>query len=104
MAVPYVEEEVLRLYVWEHSTELMTQLELEIRRGIHVHQKAAFNEPGRAALIIKSRWEEKSSPEAKVALREGPEVARRRICDRILRDRATTLFVNKCPACGKIAR
>jgi hypothetical protein len=62
MVPPYIEEDVLRMYVWEHFSALMTPLELEIRKGIHVHLKAAHDEPDKRARKIEDRWAQQQAP------------------------------------------
>ena len=100
----YIEKEVMRAYVWQHFVSLMTPLELEVRRGVLIYEKVALNEDARPPLKLKSRWEAEASADALAAMMDGPTLARRQICDRIIRDHAASLTFNRCSACGKIAR
>ena len=100
----YDEEEELTRYVLVHHGSLMTKLEHQLIRTIEAEQKADAAETEAMASMLRSRWGRLSDDEAARALEAGPRDCRRGIRDRLLRDYAGQIQLNRCPVCHRIVR
>lgn len=98
----YDEDTQLTRYVWNHCTQLMTELELRVGRAITGRSKAANAKSPKYADVIRDRYGEMNDAEINAALSEGAEVFRRRVRDRILTEHETGAFVHRCPSCKRV--
>jgi hypothetical protein len=92
----------LTRYVWDHYGRLMT--EFERRVGAAIIHRLKLARAGRESNPIARRWGALDDPEVNAALADGPEVYRRRVCDRVLAESGGEVFINRCPACGRVVR
>jgi len=92
----------LTAYVINNYSSLMTEKEQLARRAILAEQKAkASSEP--MAEMLRTRWG--SSDPAVVALFEhGADQFHVAVRDRLLREHAEQVFLNRCPKCDAIAQ
>ncbi len=102
----YDEDEVLTRYVWHNYRNLMTRVESLGEKAVVLEAKAQSAEEGSR---MRRRMEEKAElarTDRRVAraLAEGPERFRRAVRDRLLRDRASKIDLNRCPRCDRIPR
>jgi hypothetical protein len=100
----YDDDRELTRYVWDHYQRLMSDFEWRVGRAIF--HRAKFGTAGHpeAATAAHRRWCEVGVPEVEAALLDGPEVFRRRVRDRLLSERGSELFVNRCPRCSRVVR
>jgi hypothetical protein len=99
----YDEARELTHYVWAHCQGLMTPFERYVGYVNIVRAKAARSKSERMRewLHPKCAFGE---PQIEAALADGPEAFCRRVRDRLLAEQADALFINRCPACGRIVR
>ncbi|MFL5242574.1 MAG: hypothetical protein ACJ8FY_10740 [Gemmataceae bacterium] len=96
-------EEVVR-YIWTHCRHLMSEFELRAGNAIIGREKASsakrLNNPIFAKTLDED-WGLVLDPEVNKALADGPDIFRRRVCERLL---SVKPWINRCPKCGKVAR
>jgi hypothetical protein len=100
----YDEENESTRYVLGHHRSLMTILEVRIVRTIHVEQKADAAASEFLASRLRSRWGHRGEEEVARALEAGPTACLRNIRDRLLRDHADQIEINRCPNCHRVVR
>jgi hypothetical protein len=104
LVVEYDEDRELTRYVWDYYQRLMTEFERRVGRAIIGRAKAAAVGISEMAGLLHRRWGEVGVPEVEAALADGPEVFRRRVRDRLLAERGSEVFVNRCPRCARVVR
>jgi hypothetical protein len=96
----YREDEELTEYVWHNYRHLMDDAERLVERAILAEEKASAD-GCRIAEVLRQRWVG-NDPCIAEALREGVPAFRARVRDRLLREHADEIAINRCPACGRI--
>ena len=99
----YDEEEELTRYVLNHHGGFMTSLEAWIVRASHAEEKADAAQSEYIASLLRRRSGHLDERVAR-ALEAGPATCRRLIKDRLLRDHADQIEVNRCPSCHRVVR
>lgn len=99
----YDEETQLTKYVWDHFPHLRSQFEHRVALAIFAKEKEAFGHEAVAKLMEK-RHSLANDSEVQLALSEGMEAFRRRVCQRIIREYSGDIFINRCPSCMRIVR
>ena len=99
----YNDEDELTTYIWNHYRHLMTSAENKAGWAALADQKLSVVNQHMVSLIVK-RVGFTEDPEAIALLADGPELFRRRTAQRIVRGRASELFINRCPNCTRIVR
>ncbi|MCG3180141.1 MAG: hypothetical protein BIFFINMI_02496 [Phycisphaerae bacterium] len=101
---PYDEDCELTHYVWCHCWHLMTKNELEVGRAAQILEQAAVakSEGMKKALTKLSRRDE--DPLIAAELRNGIDLFRRKVRERVLREHPTEANINRCPKCSRIVR
>jgi hypothetical protein len=99
----YDEDAELVRYVNDHYYSLMTVLERLGQKAAFVEEKASRSSPGMAA-TLRRQWGAQNDPEVVAALTQGVDAFRARVAQRILRDHADEVFLNRCSACGRLTR
>jgi hypothetical protein len=56
------------------------------------------------ATLLYQRWAQTDDPAINAALRDGADVFRRQVRDRLLDIHADQVFINRCPVCQRIVR
>jgi len=101
--VEFDEDTRLTDYVWGYYSHLMTPFEQRVGRAIFARREAAIQtSPGMAAALDRLHGGF-DDPEIVAALADGMDNFRRAVRDRLLRERAADVFVNRCPSCGGVA-
>jgi hypothetical protein len=99
----YDDEDELTTYVWNHYARFFTPVEAKAGWAVHADAKARFGSPQVAEFIWK-RHKLADDPAVMEALADGVEAFRRRTANRVLRDHASEVFVNRCPKCNRVVR
>jgi len=100
----YQEDEELTRYVWNNYASLLTQLERLGEKAIFESEKASFASGNRMVEMLHSRFSSKDDLDVIAALSEGVEEFRRKVRQRILRDHADQVIINRCPCCASVVR
>lgn len=99
----YDYDQVLTKYIWDNYYHLLTSSEKLVAKAALAEEKAKASSE-RLAKAIRRRWEPKQDPEIMEALQDGAEAFRRQVCERVLRENADDIVINRCPACKRIVR
>ncbi|MGE0144388.1 MAG: hypothetical protein AB7I19_11415 [Planctomycetota bacterium] len=99
----YDDDSELDRYVWNHYVALLSDLERIVGRAVRAEQKAAAAS-GALAAELRRRWGYASDPRVQQALAEGWPVFRTRARQRVPREHASSVFINRCPRCDRVAR
>lgn len=100
---PYDEESELQNYVWKHYRPFMTPAEREAAWAVLADDMK--RDKGRD--IVVEIWKEHKlaeKPDVVALLTKGAQQMRANAIKRILRERSTEVFVNRCPKCERIVR
>ncbi len=100
----YDEGHELTNYVWDHYQRLMTEFQRRVGRAILGRAKATAAGSPEMAGLFHRRWGEVGVPEVETVLASGPEAFRHRVRDRLLSERRSEVFVNRCPCCARVVR
>jgi len=102
----YDDDDALTEYIWRHYTHLLAAA--EARAGLYTEpldRDTALKLKGEAFADYLDRTHGSvTTSELNVALQDGRIVLFRRARDRILKEHGQTVFINRCPACGRIVR
>ncbi len=98
----YDEDAELIEYIWHNYLHLLTDLELLANRSIYAEKKAQQTS-GVIAKLLLEKWGNLDNPLVIVALKDGPDEFRRRVCERILTNSANKIYINRCPNCERVA-
>lgn len=99
----YDDDLELTRYVWDHFALLMTEFERRVGRAIIGRWKATHaGVPPSHPLW--TRWGATDDPAIEAALADGSEVYRRQVRIRLQAELGDEVFVNRCPACGRVVR
>jgi hypothetical protein len=99
----YDDENERTTYVWNHYSRFFTPLETKAGWAVHADGKAKFDNVKMAEIIWKHH-KLADDPAVMQALADGVEAFRRRTANRVLRDHALEVFVNRCPKCNRVVR
>jgi hypothetical protein len=102
----YNDDDVLTEYIWRHYSRLLTPA--EARAGLYsepLDREAAKRIKGeKFADSLDEIHGPVTTSELQFQLREGRVALFRRARDRILKDHASVVSINRCPECGRIVR
>ena len=100
---PYDEQTELTTYVWNHYSRFCTPAE---SKANWAHISDTYARAGRTQFANFFRQDHKidEDPAAMALLSDGTDVFRHRTAQRILRDHASEIFINRCPRCVRIVR
>lgn len=99
----YDDDDELATYVWSHFARFLTPVEAKAGWAVHADATARVGRPQVAEFIWK-RHQLADDLAVMDALAEGVEMFRHRTAQRVLRDHAKEVFVNRCPKCGRVVR
>jgi hypothetical protein len=102
----YDEDKVLDDYVWWNYMQFFTTPEKLGAKGLRAEFKAGAAEDTspKIAKMLRKHWGAESGSEAASALAEGQDAYKRRVRERVMRDHADDIVVNRCPACDRIVK
>jgi hypothetical protein len=89
----------LSLYVFTHYERLLTPAEREAHFGMGLFAVGDSLGPKRVSSASLSE-----NPEVRALAALGDVEFRRRVVERILREHAAEVFLNRCPGCGGLCR
>lgn len=101
-ASTYDDDRELTDYIWHNYRNLLTSLESLADRALSAEAKALSSNSAAMARRLRERWGVEGNPEVVPELSDGPEVFRDRVRDRILRESADNVFINRCAMCSRI--
>jgi hypothetical protein len=104
MDTPYDDETELTKYVWANYQHLFSRLERLGVKAVLSKDKAESATSQAMAELLRKKWGAEKNPEIVAALSEGTDVFQRRVRERVLRECAHIVFINRCPACSRIVR
>jgi hypothetical protein len=104
MAMDYDDTTELTRYVWDNYQSLMTDFERRVGAAIIARIKSGAATSPAMAQILSERWGKVGDPEIEDALASGAEDFRQRVCQRVLTECASEVFINRCTKCGRIVR
>jgi len=99
----YDDETALTDYIWDYYGNLMTEFEQQMSWAEHSRRKRAAGHADVADVMLR-RHGISDNPAAEAILAQGLDAFRRRVAHRLLQEHRDQIFVNRCPACGRIAR
>lgn len=97
----YNDDAELTEYVWHNYRHLLTQVEGRASRVLLAEQKAQYSDEPMATELRK-RWGVKNDIRITELLKNGPDAFRKQCRDRILKNAAYEIFINRCPCCQRI--
>ena len=97
----YNDERVLTSYIWRNYLRLLTPDESLGYKALIGTSKAESASPTMARWL-RERWGHIDDPDVAPMFADGIDVFRDRVRDRILRDHADDVFVNRCSECSRI--
>jgi acyl carrier protein len=102
----YDEDAILTSYVWRYYNSQMTSFEHKAGGEILRSMKAESYAKGDAEKLekLKIRFGLNKDPEVTRALNVGYEEYRKQVRVRLLNERSTEIFINRCPECNRIVR
>ena len=100
---PYVDAEEMIGYVWDHYRRLMTAFERRVGMAWLAEQEARIGKPEVGQAMLRSAGLV-GNAEADAALAGGIDAFRDKVRDRLLKEHAAEVFVNRCPRCNRIVR
>jgi hypothetical protein len=103
-AMKYDEDDALTNYVLQNFGEWMTPLESQTMKAVHAEEKARRSGSEQVASVIRRRWGELEDDQVARALEHGAESFRRGVRERLLREKAEDIIINRCPSCDRIVR
>jgi hypothetical protein len=99
----YEDEREMTQYIWDYYGSLMTEFEQRVGWAHLAELKAAGGHRAVADSILRRRGIA-GDAEAEAALADGVDAFRRLVCRRLLAERGADMFINRCPACGRVCR
>jgi len=99
----YDEDRELTRYVWDYHEHLMTDFERRVGKAIFSRGKAAAGSRA-VSQLLNRLWGLTDDAEVNAALTVGEEVFRRRVCQRVLAEFGSEVFINRCPQCNRVVR
>ena len=97
----YDDDRELTSYLWHSYRNLLTPLESLADRAVHAEIKAQNASP-RMAAWLRDRWGGENDPAVVAAIKDGPAAFRDRVRDRMLRECAEQITINRCPKCSRV--
>ena len=97
----YDDGRVLTAYIWRNYLRLLTSDESLCYKAWIGTSKAESASPTMARWL-RERWGHIDDSDVAPMLADGPGAFRDRVRDRILRDHADDVFVNRCSECSRI--
>lgn len=98
----YDEDQALGRYLTDNFARMMTEFERRTYNFAIEREKAKHSDSAADRL---PKWLSHENDDVIQASEAGPEVVRRRIMERLLREQqAGELFINRCPKCNRIVR
>lgn len=90
-------------YVIDHYGQFMTNDEKLAHQHVMALEKAAYSNSPTISDLVMNRFGSRKAAVLKL-LQGGPERFRQKVVERILQEHASEVFLNNCPACGKLTR
>jgi hypothetical protein len=90
-------------YIFHNYFDLLTVMETLAWKTYIVETKAGHSRSGDYRAILRRQFGT-SDPTATALLDKGPEHFFTSVRDRVLREHANTVVLNKCPRCGALCR
>jgi hypothetical protein len=103
VVVEYDEDTELTHYVWEYCTSFMTEFERRVGKAIIYRMKAKTSDHPMITRKL-DEWGHVGDLHIDAALADGPEVFRRRVCERVLTEYGSKVFIHRCPKCNRVLR
>ena len=82
----------------------MTDFERKVGSASIGRTKADNSANPLIAALLRQRWGQADDPAINAALQGGTAIFRRQVRDRLLHTSEDQIFINRCPACQRIAR
>jgi hypothetical protein len=101
-ASTYDDDREITDYIWHNFRNLLTSLESLTDRALVAEAKALSSNSDAMARRLREKWGAEGNPEVVPELSDGPGVFRDRVRDRILRESADKVFINRCALCSRI--
>ncbi|RYZ43534.1 MAG: hypothetical protein EOO71_02970 [Myxococcaceae bacterium] len=98
----YDDETELTNYVFRHYSHLFSAFEQRVHRGSLMRRKNLSHESGPPEHPRLRQWGGWDDPEVSRILEEGPERFFLGMRDRILKEHADIVFINRCSRCQRI--
>ena len=103
MDKPYDDEDELATYVWSFYGRFLTPVESRAFPAVFALAKARVGHTRFADGLLRCKALTED-PDVVAVLADGAEAFRRRTANRIVRDHADEVFVNRCGRCTRIVR
>jgi hypothetical protein len=100
----YDDETELTRYVWNHYQHLFSKLEQLGAKAAFAEEKASNAASPSMADLLRKRWGSTDEPEVVAALADGRDAFRNRVRERVVKENANEIDINRCPACHRIVR
>lgn len=97
----YDDDAELTAYIWHNYRHLLTNLESLADKAVMAEQKAQSSSE-RMAKVLRERWGGQNGSRVVEALKDGHEVFRKRVRERVLESSGDDVFINRCPSCQRI--
>jgi hypothetical protein len=99
----YDDDRELAAYVWDNHPEYLTPTEARAGLAVSAAAKAAAGSPDMAVFVRKRHGlDDDAAVESELA--GGTDAFRLRAAERILREHADAVVVNRCPRCRRVVR
>ena len=97
----YDDERQLTSYIWHNYRHLLTPLEALTDKTLLAESKAEHASETMAALL-RQRWSAMDNPDVVAELADGSDAFRNRVRNRIVRECADRIVINRCPKCSRL--
>ena len=100
----YDEREVIEETIYKYHSDLLSSRERELGLAFLAKAKAEARQKPHVEERMRERMGNLGDREIDAVVRDGFLAFRRTVVDRILRDHASEIVFNRCPACHRIVR
>ena len=100
----YDDEKVLTSYVWNNFQHLLTRFEKLSASAAMAEEKAGATSSAAMAGMVITRWGAQNDPEVAASLKQGVDLFRKRVKERLLQEHTHEIFINRCPKCDRVVR
>lgn len=97
----YDDGKELTEYLWHNYQQLLTELESRAASALLIEEKAANSSP-HMAKRLRQTWGLQNDPAVMAALADGRAAFRDRVRDRLLRECADSIVLNRCEKCSRL--
>ena len=98
----YNDERAVADFIWSYFSHLFTEVERKAHWAVLADGKEAIGSKGVAELIRKRRGLD--DPHVMAELTDGSDAFSLRSANRVLREHAEEITVNRCPQCKRVVR